>query len=208
MSASSVPTSSVPTSSSRFRLAVFCGSAEGNSPVYGVSAFALGKLCAEQQIGIVYGGAQVGLMGAVADGALRHGGEVIGVIPTFLRTKEIAHDGVTELIQVETMHERKMIMSTLCDGVVILPGGFGTMDEMFEMLTWSQLGLHSKPIALLNLNGFYNGLIDCMQTMVKEGFLQPNNHALLSVHTDIDTLVRTLEHQCLSIPPPPTYYLA
>ena len=152
------------------RVTVFCGSSSGSEDLYYKQAYMLGSSLAKRGIGVVYGGAKVGLMGAVADGALGAGGEVIGVLPNFLRSKEIAHMGLTELIQVESMHERKLKMNELCDGVIALPGGYGTMEEFFEMITWAQLGLHQKPIALLNINGFYDSLINLVQTMVDHGF--------------------------------------
>ena len=145
------------------RISVFCGSSFGTDKVFEEHAYLLGKTLAAKNIGVVYGGANVGLMGAVANGALQNGGEVIGVLPHFLQTKEIAHTSLTELILVETMHERKTKMDGLCDGVIALPGGFGTLEEFFEMLTWAQLGLHKKPIAILNVNGFYNALLEMMQ---------------------------------------------
>ncbi len=174
------------------RVAVFCGSSSGHHEVFANTAYALGKTLAEQNIGVVYGGSNVGLMGAVADGTLAHQGEVIGVIPDFIQQKEIAHEHITRLIVVETMHERKMIMSNLCDAVIALPGGFGTLDELFEMLTWGQLGLHSKPIILLNVDGFYSGLLECLATMVRHGFLKEENAMLLHVATSIDEAVTML----------------
>ena len=132
---------------------VFCGSSMGTDPIYKSQAFLLGKTLAQQNIKLIYGGAKVGLMGAVADGALSENGKVIGVLPHFLGTKEIAHESLTELIRVESMHERKTKMSELSEGVIALPGGFGTLEELFEMLTWGQLGLHQKPIGILNKIG-------------------------------------------------------
>ncbi|MBY0426855.1 MAG: TIGR00730 family Rossman fold protein, partial [Cytophagales bacterium] len=127
-------------------IVVFCGSSSGNFPIYKDTAYQLGKLLASKGIDIVYGGNNVGLMGAVADGALDHGGKVTGVLPRFLESKEAAHLGLTKIIMVDTMHERKWIMNQLSDAVITLPGGFGTMEEFFEMLTWHQLGLHNKPV--------------------------------------------------------------
>lgn len=152
-------------------IVVFCGSAEGYNEAYMEAAYELGSMLATQNIRVIYGGAKVGLMGAVADGALAQGGEVIGVIPHFLKTKEIAHEGLTELITVETMHERKMLMNKLCEGVVTLPGGWGTLEELFEMVTWSMLGLHKKPIGILNVNGYYDALKALNANVVQEGFL-------------------------------------
>src|SRR5690606_26647830 len=157
--------------------------------IYEEQAFLLGKSLAEADIGLVYGGARVGLMGAVADGALRHGGRVIGVLPGFLRTKEIAHEGLTELIIVDTMHERKTKMNQLCDGVIALPGGFGTLEEFFEMLTWGQLGLHRKPMGLLNTAGYYDELISLAQHMVDKGFLKEINQQMLLWSADIPDLL-------------------
>jgi uncharacterized protein (TIGR00730 family) len=170
-------------------IVVFCGSSEGNDPVYKEQAFALGKTMAGKGIRLVYGGAKVGLMGAVADGVLQNGGSVIGVIPYFLQTKEIVHEGLTELIVVDTMHERKLKMHELSDGIVTLPGGFGTMEESFEMLTWAQLGLHQKPIGLLDTNGFYNHLFTLVDTMVDAGFLKASNREMLLMDKDIDGLL-------------------
>jgi uncharacterized protein (TIGR00730 family) len=141
------------------RITVFCGSSSGTEEIYTTQATLLGETLAIRNIELVYGGAKVGLMGAVADGVLNQGGKVIGVLPNFLGAKEIAHPKLTELILVATMHERKTKMNDLCDGVIVLPGGFGTLDELFEMLTWAQLGLHKKPIAILNVDGYYDALI-------------------------------------------------
>lgn len=171
------------------RITVFCGSSDGHKDIYKSQAMKLGQTLAKQSIGLVYGGAKVGLMGAVADGCLQQGGKVIGVLPTFLGSKEIAHDGLTELIMVESMHERKTKMNELCDGVIALPGGFGTMEELFEMLTWAQLGLHGKPIGLLNVDGFYNHLVAMIQTMVDNGLLKEINQSMLLVSDSIDKLL-------------------
>lgn len=176
------------------RITIFCGSSPGTEPVFLDQAFLLGKRLAEKGIGVVYGGAKVGLMGAVANGARSVGGEVIGVLPTFLGSKEIAHDALSELIMVETMHERKMKMNDLCDGVIALPGGFGTLEEFFEMLTWGQLGLHQKPIALHNVNGFYDSLIDLLRGMVEKGFLKQSNLDMVIVGKDIDGLIERMSN--------------
>ena len=140
-------------------IAVFCASSEGNDKTFKTIATKLGETLALQHIAIVYGGSKAGLMGAVANGALSKGGEVIGVIPNFLKHKEIAHTEVTELIVVSSMHERKTIMHDRCEGIIALPGGFGTFEELFEVLTWAQLGHHQKPIGLLNVNGYYDDLL-------------------------------------------------
>lgn len=170
-------------------ITVFCGSSFGTDEIFKEQAELLGKTLAQQNIGLIYGGANVGLMGAVADGALSENGTVIGVLPNFLRSKEIAHKGLTELILVESMHERKTKMSDLCDGVIALPGGFGTLEELFEMLTWAQLGLHKKPIAILNINGFYGALIELLKGMVEKGLLKDVNQEMLLVSDNIDDLL-------------------
>eukprot|EP00029_Vermamoeba_vermiformis_P004249 TRINITY_DN14792_c0_g1_i1.p1 TRINITY_DN14792_c0_g1~~TRINITY_DN14792_c0_g1_i1.p1 ORF type:complete len:189 (+),score=2.94 TRINITY_DN14792_c0_g1_i1:165-731(+) len=175
------------------RITVFCASSFGTEKIYEEQAILVGKTLAQQNIELVYGGANVGLMGAVADGALNAGGKVIGVLPNFLRSKEIAHLGLTELILVESMHERKTKMNDLCDGVIALPGGFGTLEELFEMLTWAQLGLHKKPIAILNVNGFYDSLIVLLQTMTEKGLLKDVNREMLLVSNNIDDLLEKNE---------------
>lgn len=180
------------------RITVFCGSSFGTDEIYKEQAALLGQTLAKQNIELVYGGANVGLMGAVADGCLNEGGKVIGVLPDFLRSKEIAHTGLTELILVKTMHERKTKMNNLCDGVIALPGGFGTLDELFEMITWAQLGLHKKPIAILNINGFYDSLLELMQTMTDKGLLKEVNKKMLLVSDDIEDLLDKMKNY---IPP-------
>lgn len=175
-------------------IVVFCGSSTGTDRIYEEQAYLLGKTLADLGIGLVYGGARVGLMGAVADGALQQGGRVIGVLPYFLQTKEIAHNGLTELILVDTMHERKTKMNQLSDGIIALPGGFGTMEEFFEMLTWGQLGLHRKPMGLLNTNGFYNELIALAQHMVDKGFLKEINQQMLLWSADIQDLLNQMRN--------------
>jgi uncharacterized protein (TIGR00730 family) len=180
------------------RITVFCGSSFGTETIYTEQATLLGQTLAKENIELVYGGANVGLMGAVADGVLSSGGKAIGVLPNFLRSKEIAHLGLTELILVESMHERKTKMNDLCDGVIALPGGFGTLEELFEMLTWAQLGLHKKPIAILNINGFYDALIQLTQTMVEKGLLKEVNQKMLLVSDTIDDLL----HQMKNYTPP------
>ena len=176
------------------RITVFCGSSSGTEEIYTSQATLLGQTLAKRNIELVYGGANVGLMGAVADGVLNAGGKVIGVLPDFLRSKEIAHRQLTELILVDTMHERKTKMNDLSDGVIALPGGFGTLDELFEMLTWGQLGLHKKPIGILNVDGFYDALIVFIQTTVDKGFLKPANQQMLLVSDSIDDLLDKMEN--------------
>lgn len=165
----------------------------GNERVYAEQAYLLGKTLALSGIGLIYGGAQVGLMGTVANGALEHGGRVVGVLPYFLQTKEVAHNRLTELVLVDTMHERKTVMHERCDGIIALPGGFGTMEEFFEVLTWGQLGLHRKPMGLLNSNGFYDPLITLVQGMVDNGFLKELNQRMLLHHHDIHELLNQLQ---------------
>lgn len=176
------------------RITVFCGSSFGTDAIYKEQAKLLGETLAKQNIELVYGGANVGLMGAVADGVLGKGGKVIGVLPDFLRSKEIAHTGLTELILVESMHERKTKMNDLCDGVIALPGGFGTLEELFEMVTWAQLGLHKKPIAILNINGFYDSLIEMIQTMFDKGLLKEANQQMLLVSDTIEDLLHKMKN--------------
>jgi uncharacterized protein (TIGR00730 family) len=176
------------------RITVFCGSSFGTEEIYKDQATLLGQTLAKQNIELVYGGANLGLMGAVADGILNEGGKAIGVLPNFLRSKEIAHLGLTELILVESMHERKTKMNELCDGVIALPGGFGTLEELFEMLTWAQLGLHKKPIAILNINCFYDSLIDLTKVMVEKGLLKDVNQQMLLVSDNIDDLLEQMKN--------------
>ncbi len=161
------------------RLCVFCGSAPGHSAAYAAAATALGTLLAQRGIGLVYGGGNVGLMGIVADAALAAGGEVIGVIPRALADRELAHPGLTELIAVDTMHVRKQRMHALSDGFIALPGGYGTLDELFEALTWSQLGMHRKPCGLLDVEGFWAPLRTFVAHQHREGFLRPEHAAML-----------------------------
>ncbi|MGO4709562.1 TIGR00730 family Rossman fold protein [Chryseobacterium sp. 2TAF14] len=175
-------------------ITVFCGSSFGSDDLYKEQATLLGQTLAKQNIQLIYGGANVGLMGAVADGVLKEGGKAIGVLPHFLQSKEIAHQNLTELILVETMHERKTKMNDLCDGVIVLPGGYGTLEEFFEMITWAQLGLHKKPIAILNIDGFYDDLIKLVQTMVDKGFLKQINQEMLLVSDSTDDLLEKMKN--------------
>lgn len=175
-------------------ITVFCGSSFGSDEIYKEQATLLGQTLAKQNIQLIYGGADVGLMGAVADGALHENGKVIGVLPHFLQSKEIAHKNLTELVIVETMHERKTKMNDLCDGVIVLPGGYGTLEEFFEMITWAQLGLHQKPIGILNIDGFYDDLIQLVQNMVDKGFLKQVNRDMLLVSENIDELLEKMRN--------------
>jgi hypothetical protein len=174
-------------------ITIFCGSSTGTDGVFHRIATDTGRTLAARSITVVYGGAKIGLMGAVADGALSRGGKVIGVLPDFLKAKEIAHDGLTQLFTSETMHERKVKMHELSDGAIALPGGFGTLDELFEMLTWGQLGLHTKPIALLNVGGFYDPLIEQISRMARMGFMKEENRAMLLVGDTIGSVLAQME---------------
>lgn len=181
------------------RICIYCGSSSGNAPAYHEVAHALGAYFAQIGIGIVYGGGNVGLMGALADGALAHHGEVIGVIPQALLEKELGHRGVSELRVVRSMHERKQMMADLSDGFVALPGGFGTLEELFEALTWLQLSFHDKPVGLLNVDGFFDPLLSFIQQMCLSGFLRPEHASLLIVE---HTPERLMERMRSFIPPP------
>ncbi|MFP4385170.1 MAG: TIGR00730 family Rossman fold protein [Spirochaetia bacterium] len=175
------------------KVSVFCGSSTGTEPEFRKSAEELGKYLAVKKIEIIYGGAKVGLMGAVADGALRNGGSVTGILPRFLNQKEIAHEGLTSLIMVETMHERKLRMNELSEGVIALPGGYGTLEELFEMITWGQLGLHRKPVGILNINGFYDPLSVLLENMVINGFLKESNRRMLMTANNAADLIKAME---------------
>ncbi|WP_279621123.1 TIGR00730 family Rossman fold protein (plasmid) [Priestia megaterium] len=166
------------------RIAVFCGSSNGASDLYIQGAKDLGKELAKRNISLVYGGASVGVMGAVADAVLEAGGHVIGVMPTFLEEREISHKNLSELIVVESMHERKAKMAELVDGFITLPGGPGTLEEFFEIFTWAQLGLHQKPCGLLNINDYYTPLISLFNHMTQEQFLQEKYRSMALVDTE------------------------
>ena len=163
------------------RVCVFAGSNVGREPGYRQGAADLGRALAARGVGLVYGGARVGLMGAMADAVLAAGGEVIGVIPSALVTKEVAHGALTELRVVASMHERKAMMAELADGFIALPGGWGTLEELFEVLTWAQLGLHAKPCGLLNLCGYFDPLLAFLEHAIAEGFVRYEYRAMLSV---------------------------
>jgi len=163
------------------RVTVYCGSSDGASPEYLAEARALGQAIAIAGLGLVYGGASLGLMGAVANAALEAGAEVIGILPNVLSGREIAHNRLTTLEVVPTMHERKMRLHALADAFIALPGGYGTLDEMIEAVTWAQLAIHAKPCILINTLGYWNGLLDFLDTAVNAGFLKPENRALLRV---------------------------
>jgi uncharacterized protein (TIGR00730 family) len=179
---------------SRFRrICVFCASAMGRRPIYREAAEATGKLLAERGIGLVYGGAKVGLMGVIADACLAAGGQVYGVIPHSLVNKELAHRGLTELYVVESMHARKTMMTSLADAFIALPGGFGTLEETFEITTWAQLGYHQKPIGLLDLDGYYRPVLDFCDRAVDEGLLAATNRKLIQDGPTPSALLDRLE---------------
>ncbi len=171
------------------RLAVYCGSATPADPLYMETARNVGRTLAERGIGLVYGGGRLGLMGAVADGALAVGGEVIGVIPEALQSAEVTHHGCTEVHIVAGMHERKRLFTDLSDGFLTIPGGVGTMDELWEAVSWAQLGYHSKPVGLLNAGGFYDHLIAFNRHMAEVGFVREAHRGILIVDDDFDSLL-------------------
>ncbi|MES1936741.1 hypothetical protein C27AD_10346 [Salinisphaera hydrothermalis C27AD] len=173
-------------------ICVYCGSREGSDPRYRQAAEALGTVLATAGIGLVYGGARVGLMGAIADAALAAGGRVLGVIPRGLAKREVAHDGLTELRVVETMHQRKLAMIEAADGFIAMPGGFGTLEELFEVLTWHQIGWHDKPAGLLDVAGFYQPLLHCMQHMRDQGFVGDEHVARIAVAETANALVEQM----------------
>ena len=174
------------------RVCVFCGSSSGVRPGYRAAAEELGRRLAGRGMGLVYGGARVGLMGAVADAVLSARGQVIGVIPEALVAKELAHTGLTELRVVASMHERKAVMADLSDGFIAIPGGWGTLEEFFEVLTWGQLGLHQKPCGLLNIEHYFDGLLSFSDRMIEEGFVRRENAAMISVSSDPVALIDLL----------------
>jgi uncharacterized protein (TIGR00730 family) len=171
---------------------VFCGSNHGGRPEYADAARELGGLLADQSVALVYGGGRVGLMGVVADAVLEKGGDVIGVIPQALDTKELAHDGLTEMHVVDSMHERKALMADLADGFISLPGGLGTFDETFEILTWAQLGIHAKPCGLLNVGGYFDKLIGFFDHAVEERFIKAKHRDLTLVDDDPRRLIERM----------------
>lgn len=170
-------------------LAVFCASSDGNDPQIFENAYNSGKFMADNNIRLIYGGSKLGLMGQVARGVMDNGGKVTGVIPDFLKTKEVVHTGLDKLITTRDMHERKLMMNELSDAFVALPGGFGTFEELFEIVTWAQLGLHRKPIGLLNIGGFYDDLIKMLHKMTSKGLLKQDNLDILLVSDDFRKLI-------------------
>jgi uncharacterized protein (TIGR00730 family) len=174
------------------RICVFSGSNLGQDPAYREVALNLGSLLAREGLGLVYGGASVGLMGAVADAVRQAGGEVIGVMPRSLVAREVAHTGLEDLRVVGSMHERKALMAELSDGFIAMPGGIGTLEELFEVWTWGQLGSHTKPCALLNVRGFYDRLLGFLDHVVDDGFLKPVHRGMLIVEEDPEALLRAI----------------
>lgn len=183
------------------RVCVFCGSSSGESPVYLEAATRVGEILAREGLGLVYGGSRVGLMGRLADAMLEHGGEVIGVIPRALVNREVAHGGLSELRVVGSMHERKAVMAELADAFIALPGGLGTLEELFEVVTWSQLGLHRKPSGVLDVRGYYQPLIAFLDHAVREGFLAAPHRRMIMLEEDPEALVARLrEYEAPVVP--------
>lgn len=175
------------------RICVFCGSNNGLNPVFSEAAEKVGKFFARENIELVYGGGRVGLMGKIADTVLANGGRVIGAIPESLAIKEVAHQSLTELHIVNSMHERKALMAELADGFIAMPGGFGTFEEFCEIITWAQLGIHVKPCALLNVNGFYDNLIALFDHSTAENFIRPEHRRLVLIESEIEKLYRLMK---------------
>jgi len=174
------------------QLCVFCGSSSGRDPVYREAAEALGRLLARRGMGLVFGGGHIGLMGVVADAAIEAGGSAIGVIPRGLQARELGHRGLTELRVVESMHERKATMVALADGFIALPGGMGTLEETTEVLTWAQLGIHRKPVGLLDVGGYWKPFVGFLDHAVDEGFLRRDHRAMVLVEADPAELVERM----------------
>ena len=174
-------------------IAVYCGASFGADPTYADAARALAQVLVGHNIGLVYGGGNVGLMGVIADEVLRLGGEATGVIPRALVEREDGHTGLTRMFVVKDMHERKAMMAELSDGFIAMPGGMGTLEELFEMLTWSQLGIHAKPVGVLNVGGFYDGLVGFLAHLHAEGFVRAEHAGLMMVESTAEALVRRLQ---------------
>jgi len=194
-----VPTSNNTAMTPSWSLCVYCGSRFGDQEAYREAAEATGRLLAQTGGRLVYGGGRVGLMGTVADGALAHGASVVGVIPDALMKREVGHAGVQELHVVQTMHERKMLMAEQSDAFLALPGGIGTMEEVFEMWSWQQLGYHAKPVGLLNVAGYYDALIVFLREGLERGFLSAEQHAALLVDDDLPRLMEALRLRALAV---------
>lgn len=180
-------------SSSIKRVCVYCGSSPGSQDAYTTAASEFGKLLAENHIELVYGGASIGVMGAVANAVMEHGGTVTGIIPHGLFQREVAHEGITSLLVVDSMHERKAIMAGMADALVTLPGGFGTLEELFEMVTWNQIGIHKKPIFLLNTMGFYNPLLNFIEHTVTQGFVRRGQESLIRTAENPTELIHLIK---------------
>jgi uncharacterized protein (TIGR00730 family) len=174
-------------------ICVYCGSSDGNRPEYRAVAMELGQALAQSGVGLVYGGACIGLMGAVADAALAAGGRVVGIMPRRLVEREVAHRGLTKLRVVETMHERKHQMATLADAFIALPGGYGTLDELCEVLGWAQLGIHAKPIVLLNVAGYYDPLLAMLDHAVQDGFLKAQSRQFALQAKTVDATMQAIQ---------------
>ncbi len=172
---------------------VYCGANSGNKPIYKETAKNLGLMFVKKGIRLIYGGGSLGLMGEISTTVMENGGESTGIIPHFLDKLDVGNPNLTEVIKVETMHQRKALMEELCDAIITIPGGYGSMDELFEIMSWSQLGLHNKPVGLLNVNHFYDHLIQQLDVMVEEGFLRAENRALLIIDETIDGLLSKME---------------
>jgi uncharacterized protein (TIGR00730 family) len=175
-------------------ICVFCGANFNGDPVLKQAIDLLAEVMVSKDITLVFGGGKVGVMGMIADAVLARGGKAVGIIPGFLMDKEVGHTGLTELHVVENMHQRKQMMNDLCDGIIMLPGGFGTLEEFFEVLTWLQLGLHHNPVGILNVNGFYDNLLTQMDIMVEQRFLKPANRQLVMTSADAIELVNLMEN--------------
>jgi uncharacterized protein (TIGR00730 family) len=175
-------------------ICIFCGANFNGDPVLKQTVEQLADVMVSRDMGLVFGGGKVGVMGLLAEAMISRGGKTIGVIPQFLMDKEVGHTGLTELHIVENMHQRKQLMNDLCDGIIMLPGGFGTLEEFFEVLTWLQLGLHNKPIGVLNVNGFYDLLLQQMDVMVEQQFLKPTNRKLVLTSGDAIELISLMEN--------------
>lgn len=178
------------------RICVFCGSSQGSRPEYRAAAEDMAAELVRRDIGLVYGGGNVGLMGIIADAVLKAGGEAQGVIPEHLMAREVGHNGLTTLHVVRSMHERKALMADLSDAFIALPGGFGTLEEFCEIVTWSQLGLHAKPCGILNVQGYYSPLLAMFDHAVQESFLKPENRALVLARDSVAELLQALEEWC------------
>ncbi len=175
-------------------ICVFCGANFNGDPLLKQAVEQLAEILVSRNITLVFGGGKVGVMGILADAVLNNGGRAVGVIPQFLMDKEVGHPGLTELHIVDNMHQRKQLMNDLCDGIIMLPGGFGTLEEFFEVLTWLQLGLHNHPVGILNVNGFYDLLLQQMDVMVEQRFLKPANRQLVLTSGDAIELVNLMDN--------------